>query len=206
VLRQLGLGHTHFRSRFLTDNTKGIYAFEREFNASPALIPSMTWMNATRPDAPTEFKPLTPSSSKGEGAFGPNRGTRSEERGARSEVTISWKAPKNLPSHSGEGSGVRILYNVYASPVCPVDISDPRNTSPRASPSPISPFQIPFTPLPFPFTPLSLPYTLPSLPSTAMETRANRCKVISHQPPTLIHQPSAINPQPSPSLLATEKP
>ncbi len=202
VLRQLGLGHTHFRSRFLTDNTKGIYAFEREFNASPALVPPMTWMNATRPDTPTEFKTLTPSSSKGEGAFGPNRGTRSEERGvrneergARSEVTISWKAPKNLPSLSGEGSGVRILYNVYASPVCPVDISDPRNlvatrlTKPYITFS--NPFHSPSIPLHSPFTPLYFAIT-------ALDRYGNESEPLqSHQPPTINPQSSSINPQSS---------
>ena len=111
VLRQLGLGHTHFRSRFLTDNTKGIYAFERRFNSSPALIPPMTWMNATKPDAPREFR-----------ARNEERGMRNEERGTRSEVTISWKASSPNTQHS-----TPLLYNVYASPVCPVDISDPRN-------------------------------------------------------------------------------
>jgi len=106
VLRQLGLGHTHFRSRFLTDNTKGIYAFQRNFNSSPALIPPMTWMNATRPDAPTDFR------MKDEG-----REARNEEQAKSKEVTISWKAPQNLP----------LLYNVYASAVCPVDVTDARN-------------------------------------------------------------------------------
>ena len=107
VLRQLGLGHTHFRSRFLTDNTKGIYTFQRQFNSCLALIPPMTWMNATRPDAPTDFR---------------IRGARSEERGTRSEVTISWTAPTPNTQHP-----TPFLYNVYASSVCPVDISDPRN-------------------------------------------------------------------------------
>ena len=121
VLRQLGLGHTHFRSRFLTDNTKGIYTFQRQFNSCPALIPPMTWMSATRPDAPTGFK---------------IRGARSEERGTRSEVTISWTAPTPNTQHltpntqhltTNTQHPTPFLYNVYASSVCPVDISDPRN-------------------------------------------------------------------------------
>lgn len=125
VVRQLGLGHAHFRSRFLTENTRGIYAFERKFNASPALIPPMTWMNVAKPDAPTDFRMIF----EGREARSEERGMRNEERGARSEMMISWTAPKekNLPSLSGEESGVRLLYNVYASAVCPVDISDPRN-------------------------------------------------------------------------------
>ena len=118
VLRQLGLGHTHFRSRFLTDNTKGIYAFQRNFNSSPALIPPMTWMNATRPDAPTEFR-----MRKGE------REARNEERGTSKEVTISWTAPIPNTQHltTNTQHPTPFLYNVYASSVCPVDISDPRN-------------------------------------------------------------------------------
>ena len=118
VLRQLGLGHTHFRSRFLTDNTKGIYAFERRFNSSPALIPPMTWMNATKPDAPREFR----FQNEERGTRNEERGARNVERGARNEVTISWKASSPNTHHP-----TPLLYNVYASPVCPVDISDPRN-------------------------------------------------------------------------------
>ena len=196
VLRQLGLGHTHFRSRFLTDNTKGIYTFQRQFNNSPALIPPMTWMKATRPDAPTEFKPLPPPSPKGEGAFGSNRGARSEERGARSEVTISWKAPKNLPSLSGDGSGVRLLYNVYASPVCPVDISDPRNLIATRLTKPYITFSNPF------HSP-SIPLHSPSIPLyfaiTALDRYGNESEPLqSHQPTatqrTPLHTPHSTLP------------
>ena len=127
VLRQLGLGHTHFRSRFLTDNTKGIYTFQRQFNSCPALIPPMTWMNATRPDAPTDFK-IRGARNEERGTRNEERGadakeiSRNEERGTRSEVTISWTAPTPNTQHP-----TPFLYNVYASSVCPVDISDPRN-------------------------------------------------------------------------------
>lgn len=53
VLRQYGLGHAFFRSKFFTDNTKGIYDFTLKHNASPALVPPMTWANSTAPAAPT---------------------------------------------------------------------------------------------------------------------------------------------------------
>ena len=43
VLRQIGLGYTFFRSKFFTDNIKGIYNFTKNFNISPALVPIMTW-------------------------------------------------------------------------------------------------------------------------------------------------------------------
>lgn len=53
VLRSLGLGHAHFRSRFFTDDTKGIYEFSAQlFDRYPALIPAMTWQHADAPAAP----------------------------------------------------------------------------------------------------------------------------------------------------------
>ena len=53
VLRSLGLGHAHFRSKFFTDNTKGIYDFSvEEFDRYPALVPPMTWERAEIPAAP----------------------------------------------------------------------------------------------------------------------------------------------------------
>ena len=53
VCRQLGLGHCYFRSRFFTDNVKGLYDFCQRFDASPALVPPMTWEGRPRPTAPT---------------------------------------------------------------------------------------------------------------------------------------------------------
>lgn len=52
VLRQIGLGHTFFRGRFLTDNTQGIYDFTCRFNATPALIPPMSWAPGLPPSKP----------------------------------------------------------------------------------------------------------------------------------------------------------
>ena len=49
VLRDLGLGCTFFRSKFFTDNTKGIYDFTCDFNVTPALIPPMTWAGKQAP-------------------------------------------------------------------------------------------------------------------------------------------------------------
>lgn len=53
VLRQYGLGHTFFRGKFLTDNCQGIYNFARRFNATPALVPAMTWESSAKPAPPT---------------------------------------------------------------------------------------------------------------------------------------------------------
>ena len=56
VLRQQGLGCTFFRSKFLTDNIKGIYTFTKDFNRTPALVPPMTWAQRTPPDAPASLQ------------------------------------------------------------------------------------------------------------------------------------------------------
>ena len=41
VSRDLGVGHAHFRSYFLTANKQGVYDFEKQFNAALALPPTM---------------------------------------------------------------------------------------------------------------------------------------------------------------------
>ena len=52
VSRELGLGHCYFRSKFFTDNTKGIYDFGCRFDATPALVPPMTWAGRKAPSEP----------------------------------------------------------------------------------------------------------------------------------------------------------
>ncbi len=56
ILRQNGLGITMFRSKFLTDDTKGIYQFTKDFNALPALPSAMSWYDVTPPAAPKSIK------------------------------------------------------------------------------------------------------------------------------------------------------
>ena len=53
-LRHIGLGgQAYFRSRFLTDNTKGIYDYlARDYYPYPALLPPMTWQSNERPATP----------------------------------------------------------------------------------------------------------------------------------------------------------
>ena len=100
VLRQLGMGHCYFRSRFFTDNVKGIYSFvERQFDTYPSLTPPMTWQSARKPTRP--------------------QGMRIDDSG---DITaISWWGAK-------DNSGAPyLMYNVYASTTTPVDIRDARN-------------------------------------------------------------------------------
>jgi len=53
VLRRIGIGHAYFRSKFFTDNTKGIYDYvTRYIDQYPALIPPMTWASSAKPAAP----------------------------------------------------------------------------------------------------------------------------------------------------------
>ena len=56
-LRHHGLaGQAYFRSRFLTDNTKGLYDYMRlSFYPYPALPPCYSWMDNIAPTAPTEL-------------------------------------------------------------------------------------------------------------------------------------------------------
>ncbi len=53
VLRQYNLGHAFFRSKFFTDNVKGIYDFAaKRFDNNLALVPPMSWQNNVRPKSP----------------------------------------------------------------------------------------------------------------------------------------------------------
>ena len=54
--RQIGIGHCFFRTKFLTDNWKGIYDYVCRFNAVPALVPPMTWAAAKAPQAPANLQ------------------------------------------------------------------------------------------------------------------------------------------------------
>ncbi len=98
VSRWLGMGHAHFRSKFLLDNQQGVYNFEKRFNAVPALTPALTWISRRKPKAPNY-------------AQGTSVVTLIGAQGAK---TIRWKG--NSP-----------YYNIYMSNSHPVDVKDPRN-------------------------------------------------------------------------------
>ena len=99
VLRREGMGHAYFRSRFLTDNTKGIYDFARRFDRTPALVPPMTWEHADKPAAPTALT-LT-------------------ARADNTTCTLSWTPVQR--------DTVMTRYNVYSSRSFPVDTDDALN-------------------------------------------------------------------------------
>ena len=98
-IRDNGVGHCYFRSKFLTDNTRGIYDFARQFDEAPALIPPMTWAWSQAPTAPTRFEVQRDST----------------------QDRLSWSGATD-PSRASY-----LLYNIYASTTPDVDISEPRN-------------------------------------------------------------------------------
>ncbi len=55
VLRKLGMGHCHFRAKFLCDNIQGIYDFTSRFCDTPALVPPMTWSGVLPPRQPRDL-------------------------------------------------------------------------------------------------------------------------------------------------------
>lgn len=60
VLRQLGMGFCMFRSKFFTDNVKGLYDFVcQEFNRYPSLTPPATWLSPKAPLPPSQLKVCT---------------------------------------------------------------------------------------------------------------------------------------------------
>lgn len=98
-LRREGLGHAYFRSKFFTDDTKGIYQYAKnEYCQYPALVPPMTWQSGSTPSAPLCF----------------------ERRHVSSGVAmLQWK--------HAVGDTTMILFNIYASHDYPVNTADARN-------------------------------------------------------------------------------
>lgn len=99
-LRSIGMGHAYFRSKFFTDNTKGIYTLAKnEIDRYPALVPPMTWQNNKRPSSPSNFK----IDQKGQ------------------NIILQW-----MPGKANNDSP-EVMYNIYASCTYPVDTEKPEN-------------------------------------------------------------------------------
>ena len=98
-LRHNGMGHAYFRSKFFTDDTKGIYRFaENDFCRYPSLVPPMTWAS--------DKQPVTPYGLK-------------FTKHADGTTAMSWQ-------HT-IGDSTAIAFNIYASRNYPVDINDAHN-------------------------------------------------------------------------------
>lgn len=103
VLRGMGMGYTFFRSKFFTDNTKGLYDYVyHQFNQHPALVPPMTWQNRLIPLAPVYD-------------------TENGVEYSGNTVTLNWLSVKRADGDD------YFMYNVYASEHYPVDITDGAN-------------------------------------------------------------------------------
>lgn len=99
TLRHYGMGHAYFRSKFFTDNVKGIYDFAKEtFNRHPALIPPMTWESTTIPTTPSAL----------------NRKKHSGD-----VEILSWRPV--------DKDTTKIMYNIYCSREYPVNTDDACN-------------------------------------------------------------------------------
>ena len=99
VLRNLNMGITFFRSKFLTDNIKGIYSFTKDFNRTPALIPPTSQTGKRAPSAVTTLRVT---------------------RGKTTDKLV-WQGARD---NSGADY---LLYNIYASESWPVDTKNPEN-------------------------------------------------------------------------------
>jgi len=100
VTRSLGLGHCYFRSRFFTDNVKGLYSYvSRDFDKYPALIPPMVWQSSALPRRPKDI------SLHNNGNF----------------LRIKWQGA------TATNDTPYLMYNVYCSQNYPVDTKDVRN-------------------------------------------------------------------------------
>ena len=99
VTRELGIGHCHFRTKFLLDNVKGIYNYMRQTDCHPALIPPMTWAQSIAPVAPSQLN---------------------VERTTNGD-NLSWSGAQD------RSDSPYLLYNIYASTEEPVDITRSEN-------------------------------------------------------------------------------
>ena len=98
-VRQNSIGHCYFRSKFLTDDTRGIYHFAQRFDEVPALIPPMTWQWNQQPTAPTQLS----------------------VRRSTSADKLSWSGAQD------RSGAPYLLYNIYAALTPDIDTSEPRN-------------------------------------------------------------------------------
>ena len=99
VLRSEGLGHAYFRSKFFTDDVKGVFTLAKDYiDTYPALVPPMTWASSKRPTAPLSLRLKHTDDCD----------------------MLEWDGAHD---HS---DGPYLTYNIYASEKYPVNIDDAR--------------------------------------------------------------------------------
>ena len=100
VLRSQGMGHAYFRSKFFTDNLKGIYDIAKtDIDNYPALIPAMTWQSSVKPMPPMQLTVTVTD----EGDL------------------LAWSGAQDM------SDGPYLMYNIYSSTEYPVNTEDARN-------------------------------------------------------------------------------
>ena len=107
-LRRNGLsGQAFFRSKFLTDNTKGLYDYlQQTFYPHPALPPAYPWLDPTPPSTPEGFT----------------------ETPIDDQLTeLRWHPSTDRAAGSQAKASPNVRYNVYASYDYPVDITKGEN-------------------------------------------------------------------------------
>jgi len=103
-IRELGLsGQAMFRSRFLTDNTKGLYDYLRnQFYPYPALPPRYSWNDNVAPQRPHDFSYTVQDDQM---------------------VRLTWTSTDQKEEAARGG----LRYNFYASTTSPVDVTRAEN-------------------------------------------------------------------------------
>jgi len=96
-------GQAYFRARFLLKNCSGLFdTIKQEAYPYPALIQPMSWQDSIPPTHPANL-------------------TVKEDN---ERITLSWSASQDNSTRSATDTGIR--YQVYASPMFPVDITQPQ--------------------------------------------------------------------------------
>lgn len=99
-LRNHGMGHAYFRSKFFTDNTKGLYDFVAgEFDNIQTFIPPLTWISDAKPLPPAALELI--------------RGDDGDK--------LEWNGAVDM------SNGNYLTYNIYRSNEYPVDVNDAGN-------------------------------------------------------------------------------
>lgn len=99
--RSIGLSVAHYRSKFLTDNTKGLFSWcKNEFYLHPALTVPMSWQTTSTPLSPTHLK------------------IQAEARG---NTLLTWNKVADRQTNT------YVTYNVYRSENPFVDTNLPQN-------------------------------------------------------------------------------
>ena len=92
-------GNAYFRAAFILNNSNDFgKGLRSRYYSSPALLPPLTWLNRTIPDAPTSL------SAYSKGSF----------------LQLTW-------DKSPEKDKQPVLYNLYRSKTFPIDIENPQN-------------------------------------------------------------------------------